>query len=263
VEDLLPEAELLRREGAQEIVLAAQDTASFGLDRGKPELPLLLDRLADRIEVPWLRLAYADPDNLSFDTAEVMARHMRICDYIDFPIQHAAPGILKAMGRRADPGRLSDLISGFRSRVKGLALRTSVMVGFPGESEADFQELLAFLAEVKFDMAGVFAFSPQPGTPAAAMGDRIPHDLKQERLVEVVALQEEIARNRMEQLVGREVEMLIEESGEGISTGRTSLDMAEVDRTVRVEGSTARPGSLIRVRLTGVRDAHEWCARHL
>jgi ribosomal protein S12 methylthiotransferase len=249
IEDVIEETNALVAQGAKEIVLAGQDTASYGRDRGKGRLGDLMAAVAQETEAHWLRLAYANPENLEDDVAAVIRDHANICHYIDMPIQHASPRMLSRMGRRGSPESLIHVVANLRKHVHDIALRTSVIVGFPGETESEFQALLGFLSEIEFDMVGAFRFSPQPGTPAAALAGKVPQDVAEQRLIEVVSLQADIARSKTRALLGRALEILVETSGEGTARGRSQYDMGEVDRVIRLKGCTARPGEFIRARL--------------
>jgi ribosomal protein S12 methylthiotransferase len=191
IEGILEETDLLVKQGAKEIVLAGQDTASFGMDHSHhPGLAALLSSVAKRYPGIWTRLSYANPDNLDDDVAGVMAEHPNICNYVDLPIQHASPRILKAMGRGDRTELIEGSIQNLRRAVPDVALRTSLILGFPGETEEDMDALKAFLRNQEFDMVGVFAFSPQPGTPAADLPDRVPEGIVQDRILEIVSLQD-------------------------------------------------------------------------
>jgi MiaB/RimO family radical SAM methylthiotransferase len=203
---------MLVEQGAKEIILAGQDIAAFGMDRGRRELAELTAQLAREVPAEWIRLSYVNPDNLQPELGEVMSDHQNVCKYLDIPIQHASRSVLEHMGRRPDPEALKSLIQGLRDAVPDIALRTSVIVGFPGEEESDFDELLTFMIEVQFDLVGVFTFSPQPGTPAAGYRNQVPEEVAEARLVEAVALQEGISRDKMQHLVGQTLQVLVEES---------------------------------------------------
>ncbi len=250
-DDILAEARDLVAAGAVELVLAGQDTASYGRDRGGPGLTALARRLAGESGARWIRLCYAHPDNLDAGIADVMAEHGNICRYIDLPIQHAAPAVLEAMGRNPDPDAIRAKIIRMRERVPDLAIRTSVIVGFPGESESDFEHLLKFLEEMEFDLIGVFEFSPQPGTIAERLPDRVPDFIRRERLMEIVRLQEEMAGARAAALVGKEIEVLVEERAGADVIGRSQYDAPDVDRRVRIADCGAEPGALVPARVTG------------
>lgn len=251
-DDILREAELLVGEGAKEIVLAGQDIASYGRDRGAPGLAGLVERLARESGAHWIRLCYAHPDNFDRGVADVMAGHSNVCRYIDLPIQHAAPAILKAMGRKPKPEAIREKISYMRKLMPDIAIRTSVIVGFPGESEIDFEFLLEFLRGAEFDLIGAFAFSPQPQTIAERLPHRVPEFIAQERLIEVVRLQEEISEARVARLVGREIEVLVEEASDlGGVIGRSQYDAPDVDRRIHVSDCLARPGEFVLSKVTG------------
>jgi ribosomal protein S12 methylthiotransferase len=251
-DQIIKEARGLVRGGAVEIVLAGQDIASYGRDLGGPDLPGLVERLGRESGAHWIRLCYAHPDNLDPGIADIMAANPSICRYIDLPIQHAAPAVLKAMGRNPDPDAIREKVARMRDRVPDLAIRTSVIVGFPGEREADFEFLLKFLKEVEFDLIGAFEFSPQPQTVAGSLPGAVPDFIRQERLIEVVRLQEEISEARVAKLMGEEIEVLVEEVTEaGGVVGRSQYDAPDVDRRVHVAGSTADPGEFVMAAVTG------------
>lgn len=249
---VVAEARMLVAQGAREIVLAGQDTASYGLDRGRNRLARLLRAVAAGSGAHWIRLAYANPERLDPDVARVMRDCPNVCHYVDLPIQHASPRMLAAMGRARSSGPARRAIEHLRKTVPDVALRTTVIVGFPGETEADFRVLLQFLREVRFDMAGVFRFSPQSGTPAAALPRQVPAEIAEQRLVEVTALQEEVAQSKARDLVGGTLEVLVEAAEGTRLCGRTAYDMAEVDRTVEIRGCRARPGEFVSARITRV-----------
>lgn len=248
ISSVVEEANLLVGEGAKEIVLAGQDTASFGRDRGRGELAELLEAVAVGTKAHWIRLAYANPENLDGDVARVIRDHGSICHYIDMPIQHASPEVLARMGR---PGgeAARHAIRNLRASVPDIALRTSVIVGFPGETERDFKLLLEFLSAVRFDMVGVFTFSPQAGTAAASLGSKVPRQVVDQRLVEVVSLQDEIARAKAKAALGTAVEVLVETNWANGVRGRTQYDMADVDRVIRLKGCKVAPGEFVKARL--------------
>jgi ribosomal protein S12 methylthiotransferase len=259
-EAIAEEVTELAGQGVKEIVLAGQDTASYGNDLNENGLAALLDMLAGRFPDIWLRLAYVNPDNLDDRVADTIAAHRNICDYVDIPIQHASARILKAMGREG-PALKRRKIARLRKAVPDMALRTSVIVGFPGETEEDMARLLEFLASVEFDLAGVFAFSPQADTPAARLPDKVPDEVKQERIMDVVSLQNEISHRKMEAMLGRDLEVLVDEHDGPDCMGHSHYDMAGIDRTIRLAGCKARPGDLVAAHLESVSAPFEWTAR--
>jgi len=258
--DILREVDLVVSQGAREIVIAGQDTASYGKDGGNHTLEDVLVALARRYPEVWIRIAYANPDNLKPSIADVTARYDNICNYLDMPIQHASPRILKAMGRCPDVARLESLVSDLRRSVPDISLRTSVIVGFPGETEADFEELIAFLKRVEFDLVGVFAFSGQPGTPAFSLPGQVPEEVKQDRLVEILDVQQTITIAHMKRLIGKHLRVLVEENEGDNLVGRTQYDMRDVDRVVVLEGS-ASPGNFTVARVERIMDCYRWAAR--
>lgn len=259
--DILEEIGVLVAQGAKEIVLAGQDTASYGKDTGRSDLIRLVREVAERFPSQWIRLSYVNPDNMDVSIASVIRDYSNICDYLDIPIQHAAPRVLAAMGRRNDPETLRDKIGALRQAIPDIALRTSVIVGFPGETEADIDLLLRFLTEVEFDLVGAFPFSAQEGTPASALKSRVPETVSQDRLIEVVSVQEEISLAKMKTLIGREVDVLIEEStGEGLALGRSRYDMPEIDRVIHLRRCRAGPGEFAKATIDGIKAPYEWSA---
>jgi len=248
IESLVEEVNLLVGQGAKEIVLTGQDTACYGRDRGKGELGELLGALATRTAAHWIRLAYANPENLESDVARAIRDHPTICHYIDTPIQHASPEVLARMGR-PNGEATKHAIRNLRAAVPDIALRTSVIVGFPGETERDFNLLLDFLREVRFDMVGVFTFSPQAGTAAAGLPGKVPRRIADARLVEVVSLQDEIARSKAQATLGNILEVLVERASARGSRGRSQYDMAEVDRVLRLKNCTTGVGEFVKARL--------------
>jgi len=259
---ILEETDILVKQGARELVLAGQDTASFGRDgTHNPGLAALLSDIAKRYPEVWIRLSYVNPDNLDDDVAGVIEEYANVCNYVDLPIQHAASRILKAMGRDDRPERLEAKIRNLREAVPDVALRTSLILGFPGETEEDMEALTAFLKKIEFDMVGVFAFSPQPGTPAIDFPDRVPEEIVQDRILEVVALQDEISHVRMEKLVGQDLEVLVEDPLEsGDSSARSQYDMAGVDRLISIGDCKTPPGSFTTARIESVSGPYEWTA---
>lgn len=256
-EEVVREAKMLVEQGAREIVIAGQDTASYGRDSGGPALGQLIGRLALESGARWIRLAYANPENLDAQVASSIRNHSNVCHYLDMPIQHASPAVLAAMGRRKGPNEIRRLVEQLRMAVPDIALRTSVIVGFPGESEKDFQALISFLRSVEFDMVGVFKFSPQPGTAATRLSDRVPNRIAEDRLVEVTSLAHEIAREKTEKLVGRTLEVLVEGKGKVRGTGRSGYDMAEVDRVIELKKCVAEPGQFVNARIVRTIGAYE------
>lgn len=248
---IIAEAKALAAQGARELVVVAQDTTDYGRDRGEPDaLPRLLTAIAREVEgLRWLRLMYAYPGHVSDALIETMATCERIVHYLDMPLQHAHPDTLRRM-RRPAPALALDHIRKLRAAMPDIALRTTFIVGYPGETEAEFQALLDFVAEVHFDKVGVFQFSAEPGTPAADLSDQVPAEIKAERWARLMELQQAISRQRNQEQIGRLLDVLVEGHDRGITYGRSYRDAPEVDGLVFFPGR-APVGELAPVRITG------------
>ena len=252
-EDVLAEMKRLAQAGVREHILVAQDTTRYGTDWQKHSaLPELMSRAADISGVDWLRVLYCYPDETDERLLDVIASRDNICKYLDLPIQHINDDMLRRMHRR---GNSSDIRRCLRlARERGMVLRTSIIVGFPGESEAQFQELLDFVEEAQFDRLGAFAFSPEEGTPAALMSGQVPEIVRQERLDRLMTLQAGISLKRNQARVGGTEKVLVTDVGEdGMVLGRSQWEAPETDGEIlfRTEGSLPEIGSFVNVRLTG------------
>jgi ribosomal protein S12 methylthiotransferase len=251
---IVREATAMGEEGVREINLIAQDTTHFGVDRsGRPRLAELLRRLAGLTGIHWHRLLYAYPQGVTPELIEVMRDHPTVCKYLDLPFQHADAALLRRMGRAGDGDRYLALIDRLREAMPDVALRTSLIVGMPGEGKREFERLLAFLRSAQFDRAGVFPYSREEGTPAATDPDQVPEEVIEERYHEAMSLQQEISLARNQAWVGRDLEVLIESPGEedGVWIGRSHRDAPEVDGVVYIRST--RPlalGSFVTVRIT-------------
>lgn len=255
VEAVVQDTVELVQQGVKEIVLIAQDTTAYGRDRGERDaLPGLVQAILDTVpNLPWLRLMYAYPGHVSPSLIEVMAGDPRVCHYLDLPLQHAHPGVLRRMKRPAKVERTRRLIADLRSAMPDLALRSSFIVGYPGETEAEFETLLEFVTEVRFDRVGGFLYSPEEGTAAAALPEPIPEEVKLERLDRLMTLQQQISLEINQAQVGRTLDVLVEGRGDGLSVGRSFRDAPEIDGLVLLPGnaSLVTIGSLVPVRITG------------
>ena len=253
---LLREAQELVQRGAREIALVAQDSTAYGAEWGDANgLAHLLERLAADSGADWLRLMYAYPGFITPALVEVMSQTPQICNYLDIPLQHGSPNVLKRMKRPHNIGMVQSTLERLRGAMPDIAIRTTFIVGFPGETESEFGELLDFAAESAFDRAGAFTYSPQNGTPAADMTEQIAESIKQRRHEELMALLADVSETRNERQVGRELKMLVEseagqttEDGEPIIAGRTYREAAEVDGLVFALGQ-ADPGDMPIVRI--------------
>lgn len=252
VEEVVADAAALVGQGVQEIILIAQDTTAYGRDRGSRDgLPGLVEAiLAAAPRLRWLRLMYAYPGHLSRRLIAAMAGDARVCHYIDLPLQHAHPAVLRRMKRPAGVDRTRRLIAGLRAAMPDLALRTSLIVGYPGETEAEFQALLDFVREIRFDRVGVFVYSPEEGTPAAALPNPVPEPVKEERRERLMALQQGISLELNRAQVGRTLAVLVEGQGDGLSVGRSYRDAPEIDGLVLLPGH-APVGQMVMARITG------------
>ncbi len=236
-EHILAETRRLVQAGVQEIIVIAQDTTAYGRDWGELDgLPALLeDMVTAAPEVKWLRLMYAYPGHASHKLIETMAAFPQIIPYIDMPLQHGHPDTLKRMRRPHNVDKLLAWIEAYRQALPGAVLRTTFIVGYPGETEAEFQGLLDFMAAVQFDRAGAFVFSPEPGTPAFDLPDLVDEAVKQERWERLMAFQQPLSLNRNGLMVGRKLDVLVEETREGLSLARSYRDAPEIDGLVVVE----------------------------
>lgn len=253
MEEIIDEVRELCSKGVKEFNVIAQDLSSYGIDLyGKHALAELIDRIAEIEGVEWIRLHYAYPSDFPMEVLDVMARHDNVCKYLDIALQHIADPVLDNMHRHISGKETRELLAEMRRRVPDLKIRTTLMVGFPGEGEEEFASLLDFVKEEKFERMGAFAYSEEDDTWAAKnLGDPIPEETKQARLDALMQLQEEIALQRNQEMVGREVRVLIDRIEGDTRIGRTQWDSPEVDPEVYVEGSDAEPGEFINVKITG------------
>ncbi len=250
--EVVDDATHLVRQGVKEIILIAQDTTAYGRDRGEGDaLPDLAQKILDAVpDLGWLRLMYAYPGHASPRLIEVMAGDARFCNYLDLPLQHAHPDVLRRMKRPSKTDRTRRLIADLRAAMPDIALRTSFIVGYPGETEEEFQALLEFAAESRFDRVGVFTFSPEDGTAATALTDPVPAEVRAERHDRLMALQQPISLEQNQSQVGRTLDVLVEGKGDGLSVGRSYRDAPEVDGLVLLPGDVS-VGAMVPVRISG------------
>jgi len=234
-DSVIREVSNLAAQGIKEINLIAQDTTMYGKDLSPPAgLPLLLQRLAKVEGIEWIRLLYANPQHVSETLIDVIREEKALCPYLDLPFQHNNPEILKAMKRRGDPDVFAALIGRLRQRIPQITIRTTLMVGFPGETDAQFQDLLAFVRQVEFDRLGVFAYSNEEGTAAGWLPHQVPHEIKEERRNVIMAAQAEISRKKNRKLVGTIQKVLLEQKERSGGSGRIASQAPEVDGITRV-----------------------------
>ncbi|MEW6516687.1 MAG: 30S ribosomal protein S12 methylthiotransferase RimO [candidate division FCPU426 bacterium] len=250
--EVLTEARALAARGAKEIVLVAQDLARYGYDVSRrPLLPALIDRLVKIPGLKWLRLMYVNPDGVDEALVRRLAREPKVCKYLDMPVQHAHPRVLRAMGRPGGAEKFLGLVRTLRQRVPGIVLRTTLLTGFPGETEAEHRALLDFVRAAEFDRVGVFTYSAEAGTPSAALRPRVPQATRDRRRRELMLAQAEISRRRLARRVGTVVDCLLEEAaGPRLWLGRTAGDAPEVDGGIVLTGA-GRAGTIVRARVTG------------
>lgn len=259
--EIVREAQLLELQGAKEINLVAQDLAHYGRDtRDGVRLPELLDSLVDETGIPWIRMLYLYSTGISPRLLEVVAREPRILPYLDMPMQHASDAVLARMRRPERKAVIRDRVTRFRDAVPGVAIRTTCIVGFPGETEQDFAELLEFMEETRFDRVGAFAYSPQEGTRAAEMFDDVPDAIKRERLETLTELQRSITAERYESRIGKVSRMLVDRIDDsGRVVGRLPWQADDVDG-VTFADTAAGPGEFLEVMVDDVIDDYDFLA---
>ncbi len=235
MDDLIKEAELLAQKGVKELILIAQDLTYYGRDiDGQYHIVELVKRLLEIKEFEWIRLHYGYPQGFPDELLDLMNQEPRICNYIDLPLQHISTPILKNMRRGVDKEQTINFVKNARNRVPGIAFRTTFIVGFPGETEEQFEELCDFIREMKFERAGVFAYSPEEGTPAYEMEDDVPEEVKQHRVDDIMAIQQNISLETNEKRVGTVEKVLIDRIEGDYYVGRTQYDSPEVDDEILI-----------------------------
>ena len=253
IEDILVEANNLVKSGVRELNLLAQETTEYGIDLYKEKsLAKLMKELVKIEDLKWLRTYYMYPDSVTDELIQVMKTEDKICKYFDIPIQHVSDSILQNMGRAKTGAHLKDILYRIRREIPNATFRTSVIVGFPGETQEDFKELRDFLEEFQFDYVGVFKYSREEDTKAYDMDNQVPEEIKEERWVELTNLQSKIAENKNRGMLGQTVEVMID----GVSTeseylleGRTKGQALEIDGKVLTNDGTAKPGEIVKVKL--------------
>ena len=254
-ERLIAQAEHMAEQGVKELILVAQETTMYGTDLyGKKTLHLLMKELCKIKGIRWIRVLYCYPEEIYDELIQVMKEEKKICHYLDLPIQHASDRILKRMGRRTTRAQLTAIIEKLRKEIPDIVLRTTLITGFPGETEEDHQELMEFVDEMEFDRLGAFTYSPEEGTPAETMEDQIPVEIKEERRDEIMELQQEISLEKGNDRIGQELLVMIEGkvSGESAYIARTYGDAPKVDGYIFVQtGELLMTGDFAKVRVTG------------
>ncbi len=252
IEQLVAEAEGLVKKGVKEVMLIAQELTYYGLDiYKKRELPRLLDALAAVKGLEWIRLHYAYPSKFPLEILDAMNRHENICKYLDMPLQHASNNMLKAMKRNITREEMSELIHTIREKVPGICLRTTLIAGFPGETEDDIEELKAFLVEHRFDRVGIFSYSHEENTSAHVLEDDISQEDKELRAQEIMEVQQEISLEKNQEKVGKTFKVIVDRKESGRYLGRTEFDSVEVDNEVIINSKKKLEiGSFVNVLIT-------------
>lgn len=252
---LVKEAGELAEQGVKELILVAQETTLYGKDLyGEKSLHRLLRELCRVSGIRWIRLLYCYPEEIDENLIQIMKEEKKICHYLDLPIQHANDDILKRMGRRTSKNQLEEIIGRLRREIPDIALRTTLITGFPGETKEQHEELMEFVDEMEFDRLGVFTYSPEEDTPAAGMPDQVPEEVKEERQAEIMELQQEIVFDQAEAMIGREVLVMIEGkvADENAYVGRTYKDAPNVDGLIFINTEAElMSGDFARVKVTG------------
>jgi ribosomal protein S12 methylthiotransferase len=253
MDELVKEAKSLVAKGTKEMILIAQDLTYYGIDlNGKRELADLLKKLSDIDGLEWIRLQYAYPSGFPLEVLDVMRERENICNYLDMPLQHGANNMLKIMRRGITREKTQDLIAAIRDKVPGIALRTTLIAGHAGETEADHEEMMKFVEESRFDRLGVFTYSHEENTHAYSMEDNVPQEVKQERASEIMALQEEISSELNQQKIGKTFKVLIDRKEGKNFIGRTEHDSPEVDNEVIIDATKTylRTGDFANIKVT-------------
>ena len=255
MEDLLKEARDLADSGVRELILVAQETTVYGTDLyGKKSLPELLHRLAEIPGLYWIRILYCYPEEITDELIQTIKAEPKVCDYLDIPIQHCSDRILGRMGRKTSEADLRRIIGTLREEIPDIALRTTLITGFPGETEEDHEKMMAFVNEMEFTRLGVFTYSPEEGTPAAEMPDQVPEETKEQWRDEIMELQQEVSYDLGQEMIGKELTVMIEGkvADEAAYVARTYMDAPGVDGYLFVQtGEALMSGDFVRVRVTG------------
>tara|TARA_B100001109_G_scaffold90311_2_gene73637 strand:- start:811 stop:2097 length:1287 start_codon:yes stop_codon:yes gene_type:complete len=251
---IMEEAERLANNGTKELLVIAQDSTSYGWDLPeKVYLSDLLNSLNTIDNIDWIRLHYAHPAHLSQRIIDSLALSEKVCKYIDMPVQHASDSVLKSMKRGLNQKGIRDRINRLRKAIPDIAIRTTLIVGYPGETEDDFKTLYDFVEDVKFDRLGVFTYSEEEGTGAALLNDDVPEEIKNKRKNDIIELQHDISLNRNESFIGKTLKVLVDESEKNIGVGRTEFDSPEIDNIVNIKGDVSK-GSFVNIKIDSVNE---------
>lgn len=258
MEELIKEAEYLASIGVKELILVAQETTLYGVDLyGKKSLHILLKELCKINNIKMIRIMYCYPEEIYDELIETMATEKKVCHYLDMPIQHCSDSVLKRMGRRTSKNELIAIINKLRQRIPDIVLRTTLIAGFPGETEENHQEMMEFVDEMEFERLGVFTYSPEENTPAASMDNQLSEDVKEEWRDEIMELQQEIAFDKSMSMIGRELLVMVEGkiANEPAYVGRTYMDAPGIDGNIFIStGEEFNSGDLVKVKVTGANE---------
>lgn len=258
MEKLIKQAEYLASIGVKELILVAQETTIYGIDiYGRKSLHLLLKELCKIKEIKMIRIMYCYPEEIYEELIDTMASEKKICHYLDMPIQHCSDDVLKRMGRKTSKKELIAMVNKLRERIPDIILRTTLIAGFPGETEENHQEMLEFIDEMEFERLGVFTYSPEENTPAAQMENQVPEELKEDWREEIMELQQEIAFEKSENMIGKELLVMVEGkiANEPAYVGRTYMDAPGIDGNIFINtGEEFMSGDLVIVKVTGANE---------
>lgn len=250
IEDILEEAKMLAKKGYKELIIIAQDTTKYGMDiYGKPRLAELLHEISKIDGIEWIRFLYAYPETITDELIEEVKNNDKICKYFDIPMQHISDRILKKMNRKSTGESIRNLITKLRKEIPEVVIRSTLMAGFPGETEEDFKELYEFVKWAKLDKLGCFTYSKEEGTAAFNMENQIHPMTKKRRYNEIMALQQKISEENMKKHIGKTLKVLVEENG----VGRTYMDVPDIDGVIYIEGN-AKPNTFVNCKVTGFKE---------
>ncbi len=256
MEDILEEAKHLNEKGIKEVIVIAQDTTKYGIDiYGKPMLAELLKKLCEFDKFKWIRFLYAYPESITEELIETIKNNEKICKYFDIPIQHISDTVLKRMNRKSTGKQIKDLIKRIKQEIPDAIFRTSLIVGFPGETEEDFEKLINFVGKTKFNKLGVFEYSKEDGTPAEKLKNQIPEKVKNKRWNLIMTLQQKISEEKLKEHIGKEYEVLVEKITDKYIIGRTKMDVPDMDGLVYIKNSKyAEIGTFLNCVITSVKE---------
>ncbi len=254
IEDILEEAKNLAKEGYKELIIIAQDTTKYGTDiYGKPKLAELLHEISKIDGIEWIRFLYAYPETITDELIEEVKNNDKICKYFDIPMQHISDKILKKMNRKSTGKSIRNLITKLRKEIPGVVIRSTLMVGFPGETEEDFEELYEFVKWAKLDKLGCFAYSKEEGTVASKMENQVHPMTKKKRYNKIMALQQEISKENMKKHIGKTLKVLVENSKDDSAIGRTYMDVPDIDGVIYIKGKV-KPSTFVNCKITDFKE---------